>query len=266
MLSIITPCFNSEKYIESCIQNVIEQNFNRVEHIIVDGSSTDATIEIIKSYAEKHSHIHWISEKDKGQSDAMNKGIAMAKFDVISFLNVDDYYEPNVFRRVMPMFETLPPNSFITGNCNLWDAANKHIGINKPDKTTLYDIIAFRRFPANPSAYFYHKTIHEKIGGYKIVNKNMDLHFILDMVQVANVVYVNETYGNFCIVEDSKTSEAIGDDTMYEEVREIMLSYRTKLNLIDRNRLRLLTIKKILKRFSFAQKLRSFILCNIVSM
>ena len=246
MLSIITPCFNSEKYIEACIKNVISQNYSEVEHIIVDGASTDNTVNIIKEYAEKHPHIRWVSEKDKGQSDAMNKGIEMAKYDIISFLNVDDYYEPNVFSRVMPMFKNLPPDSFVVGNCNLWDSKGKLIGINKPDKTTLYDILIWRRFPANPSAYFYHKSIHDKIGGYKLVNKNMDLYFILETVQVANIKYIDELFGNFCIVENSKTDEALDNDTMYQEVREIMLKYKHKLTFIDRNRMRFVTLKKML--------------------
>jgi glycosyltransferase involved in cell wall biosynthesis len=96
MISIITPVYNGEEFIESCIKVVIDQACPEVEHIIVDGGSTDQTVDIIKQYAKQYPHIRWISEKDRGQSDAINKGIAMAKGEILSILNVDDYYEPNV--------------------------------------------------------------------------------------------------------------------------------------------------------------------------
>ena len=89
-LSIITPVFNGIRFIESCIINVIEQKCPNLEHIIVDGGSTDGTVEIITSYAERYEHIKWVSEKDHGQSDAMNKGIAKALGSILGFLNVDD--------------------------------------------------------------------------------------------------------------------------------------------------------------------------------
>ncbi|ACF14962.1 glycosyltransferase involved in cell wall biogenesis [Chloroherpeton thalassium ATCC 35110] len=91
-LTVITPVFNGEAFIEGCLQNVIEQNCPFAEHLIVDGGSKDKTVKILEDYSKKHSHIRFISENDNGQSDAMNKGIKMAKGDIISFLNVDDIY------------------------------------------------------------------------------------------------------------------------------------------------------------------------------
>ena len=76
-ISVITPVFNGERFIESCIRSVIDQNCPDVEHLIIDGCSTDRTLEIVKQYSETYPHIRWVSEKDKGQSDAMNKGIRM---------------------------------------------------------------------------------------------------------------------------------------------------------------------------------------------
>ncbi len=103
------------------MKNVIEQNCVEMEHIIVDGGSKDRTVEIVNNYSENYPHIRWISEKDKGQSDAMNKGIRMAKTEIIGILNVDDYYEPNVLNRVLEIFSTLIEVSFITGNCKSWN-------------------------------------------------------------------------------------------------------------------------------------------------
>ena len=105
MISVITPVYNGERFIEACIQVVIDQQCPDVEHIIVDGGSNDQTVDIIKRYAEQYSHIRWLSEKDQGQSDAMNKGIAIAKGEILAILNVDDDYEVNVLTILLTFFE-----------------------------------------------------------------------------------------------------------------------------------------------------------------
>ena len=86
--SIITPSFNSGDTLERAIQSVLAQDYKNFEHIIVDGCSTDGALEIL----EKYPHLRWISEFDKGQVDAMNKGFAMAEGEIIGYLNADDYY------------------------------------------------------------------------------------------------------------------------------------------------------------------------------
>lgn len=233
MISIITPVYNGERFIEFCLQNVIAQNCSDIEHIIVDGGSTDKTVEIIKQYAEKYPHISWISEKDKGQSDAMNKGINMAKGEVLSFLNVDDYYEPNVLNRVLEIFQNLPNPSFLVGNCNLWNDEEELIAINKPKKMHFYDLLLgwdVNPFPANPSAYFYHKSIHEKIGLYDVEDHDaMDLHFLLQTVQVATVKYIDETWGNFRVIEGTKTYNSNKNGETLKRIRIILENYRQKL-------------------------------------
>jgi len=103
MISIITPVYG-ERFIDSCIRVVIDQACLDFEHIIIDGGSTDRTVEIIKQYAEILTHPVDF-RKDNGQSDAMNKGIAMAKSLI---LNVDDFYEPDVLNRISEIFKALP--------------------------------------------------------------------------------------------------------------------------------------------------------------
>jgi glycosyltransferase involved in cell wall biosynthesis len=112
MISVITPVYNGEQFIAACIQVVIDQQCPDVEHIIIDGGSNDQTVDIIKRYAEQYSHIRWLSEKDQGQSDAMNKGITMAKGEIIAILNVDDDYEANVLNHITEIFKPLPEPSF----------------------------------------------------------------------------------------------------------------------------------------------------------
>lgn len=101
-ISIITPSFNQGKFLEQNILSIIQQNYPNIEHIIIDGGSTDNSVEIIKKY-EKHIH-YWISEKDKGQSHAINKGLEKATGSIINWLNSDDYLEPNALHTIAKYF------------------------------------------------------------------------------------------------------------------------------------------------------------------
>jgi glycosyltransferase involved in cell wall biosynthesis len=191
MISVITPVFNGDQHIEACIKSVIDQACNNVEHIIIDGGSTDTTVEIIKQYAKKYPHIVWVSEKDNGQSDAMNKGINMAKGNILSFLNVDDYYEPGALNRVNQLFENQPEPSLLVGNCNVWKHNGSLAYVNRPDKLKITDLLlgwSIHPHPVNPSAYFYHKSLHQQIGLYDI-NEHfaLDLDFLLKAVRAAHV-------------------------------------------------------------------------------
>lgn len=92
-ISIVTPSYNQGQYIEEAIQSVLTQNYDDFEHIIIDGGSTDDTINVLKKYP----HLIWVSEPDEGQSDAINKGFRKVSGDIIGWLNADDFYLPGVF-------------------------------------------------------------------------------------------------------------------------------------------------------------------------
>ncbi|MBF2000865.1 MAG: glycosyltransferase [Synechococcales cyanobacterium M58_A2018_015] len=238
MISVITPVYNGERFIEGCIQAVIKQNCPDVEHIIVDGCSSDRTMEIVKGYAAHHPHIRWLSEPDQGQSDAMNKGIALAKGDILSFLNVDDYYEPNVLNRVTEIFKTLPQPSLLVGNCNVWDRDDHIRFVNKPKHLKLEDLLLgddVNPMPYNPSAYFYHTSLHQLVGLYDL-NEHycMDLDFLLRAVQVAHLRYVNEVWGNFRRIEGTKTF-SIGEQGLLASHSERVLNkYQQQLPWFQR--------------------------------
>jgi len=100
--SVITPSLNADKHIEKAIQSVLEQDYSNWEHIVVDGGSTDGTLDILKKYP----HLKWTSEKDKGIYDAMNKGIKMADGEWIYFLGSDDYLlKEKIFSKLFPFLE-----------------------------------------------------------------------------------------------------------------------------------------------------------------
>jgi len=102
MVTIITPSYNQGKYIKETIESVLNQNYENIEYWVIDGGSTDDTVEILKSYGER---IKWVSEKDKGQTDAVNKGIKRATGEIVGWLNSDDTYLDGAVKRAVEYFQ-----------------------------------------------------------------------------------------------------------------------------------------------------------------
>ena len=112
-ISIVTPSFNQGRYIEQTILSVLDQNYPNLDYIIIDGGSTDETVEIIKKYEQRLAY--WISEPDKGQTDAINKGFAKCTGEIFNWINSDDYYEPGTFLKLAQLFSNDPSVNVVCG-------------------------------------------------------------------------------------------------------------------------------------------------------
>lgn len=209
MISVITPCFNSAKYVPQCVECVARQFIDGYEHIFMDGGSTDGTLEILADYQKSFSHIKIISKVDSGQSQAMNRGIREAKHNLIGFLNVDDSYLPSTLKIVYEISRNVPDYSFIVGNCSLVSSSGTLLSINKPTRITFLCLLLSSRlfpYPSNPSAYFYDRRLHNLVGYYsEDLHYTMDLEFILRMSRFANVIKIERVLGRFVLHTNSKT-------------------------------------------------------------
>lgn len=115
-ISVITVCLNAGSHIEQALSSVASQSWHNVEHIVVDGGSTDNTLSLIRNAAELNPHLRLISGQDTGISDAMNKGLAMTTGDVVAFLHADDYYpDKRVLEMVAVIFSEKPELAWLTG-------------------------------------------------------------------------------------------------------------------------------------------------------
>lgn len=161
-VSIITVCFNAEEFIESCIKSVISQDYNDIEYIIIDGNSTDTTLQIINSYKKNISKI--ISEKDKGIYDALNKGIKLATGDVIGFLHADDFFASNnVLSTIVSTFIKFKAH-IVYGNLDYVDRENPSKIIRKWRSQEFNEkLILFGWMPAHPTVYI-KKEIYKEHG------------------------------------------------------------------------------------------------------
>lgn len=176
-ISVITPSFNQGKFIKQTIDSVLNQNYPNLEYIIMDGGSTDETIEILKSYGSK---IQWISKPDKGQSDALNKGLKQSTGDVVAYLNSDDVYLPNTLLRVGTYFSEHPNVLWLTGDYQIINESGKIIQSfvtwYKSILRTLSspDLLCVVNFINQPST-FWRKPLLNELGYF-----DQSLHFCMD--------------------------------------------------------------------------------------
>jgi glycosyltransferase involved in cell wall biosynthesis len=228
LLSIITPVYNGEKFISGCVESVATQKLAGVEHIIVDGGSSDRTVDILRDKARVHPFIRWISEPDRGQSDALNKGIDMARAKYIGILNADDFYEPGALPRVAAIIETLSGPRFIVGACNVLTTGDQIWYVNRPIVLKFENLMIDPRkwpFPQNPSAYFYPKAVHAVVGPYNIEEHLcMDLEFILAVIQAIQPLYIDAVLGNFRLIPGTKTFKNITDGSNRLLVRKVRMA------------------------------------------
>ena len=170
-LSIITPSFQQGEFIEEAIQSVLMQDNDSLEYWIIDGGSTDNTLSLIEKY---QSVLQWISEPDKGQSAAINKGFKVARGDLLGWLNADDIYLPGVVSEVIQEFQKDPNLMLLYGDAYHINNAGDRIG-NYPSDEFDLDQLAFRCFICQPTCFFRRELIEE--AGYL----NEQLRYALDL-------------------------------------------------------------------------------------
>ncbi|MBS1517267.1 MAG: glycosyltransferase [Bacteroidetes bacterium] len=205
-ISIITPSFNQGKYIEQTIRSVLLQNYPNLEYVIIDGGSTDGTVDIIRKYEKWITY--WVSESDKGQSDAINKGLKKINGEIFNWINSDDYYNENTFFKISGNF-IADKTDLIIGNYRFFEEGNE---IN--DRTidfrlrdSLEETIAFVLIN-QPSSFFSLKVFRE-LGGL-----NTDLNFVMDQDIWKRYLYafgqerikiIDEELTHFRLHSDSKS-------------------------------------------------------------
>lgn len=218
LVSIITPSYNQGKYIRRTIESVLNQDYKNIEYIIIDGKSTDNTINILEEYSNK---LTYISETDGGQSEAINKGFKMAKGEIVAWLNSDDMYEHNCISKVVKIFKRNKHLGLLYGDGYLCDKNDnskmRFPFIQRFDEWILTNIWDYILQPAT----FFRKSFLNKINYL-----NSDLKYCMDwdlwirLSKISDVYYLQEPLAYSRIYEETKTSS--GGKERLKEIRNLM--------------------------------------------
>ena len=221
LVSIITPSFNQVNFLEKTIQSVLEQDYPRIEYIVVDGGSTDGSVDVIKKYEDKLAW--WVSEKDKGQTDAINKGFNRAKGEILAWINSDDTYNPRAVGQAVKYLIENPEVGLVYADCNFIDEEDRVIGkfnaaqtdlrrlregyVHIPQQTMFFRAKYWKELgPLDPSFYF-----------------AMDYDLWTRIAAHAPFKYLDgQTWANFSLHTSGKTVAA--DDRCWPEM--IRVHYR----------------------------------------
>src|SRR3989344_1395322 len=167
LISIVTPSFNSGKFIKECIESVLNQNYPRVEHIIQDGGSKDKTIDILKSYSNSKykSKIKWVSYKDNGPTDAYNRALLRSKGDIILFLGADDVLMPHATSWALENLAKFPEMAVIYGDEYIIDEKSRILKTFIPKSFNFAKLLCLELVPP-AEASFIRRSAFEKVGYY----------------------------------------------------------------------------------------------------
>lgn len=207
-ISVITPSYNQKKFIAKTIDSVLDQNYPDLEYIIMDGGSRDGTVEVLKKYGKR---IKWISKKDRGQSDAINKGFKTAQGDVLCFINSDDYFLPDAFIRVAEYFQKHRGMRWVTGKCLTVDESNNEVR----KLITIYKnffvkylrygkLLHIVNFISQPST-FWKREILDEVGFFdEKLNYSMDYDYWLRIIQKYKLGFIDANLSCYRVHERSK--------------------------------------------------------------
>lgn len=238
-ITLITPTLNQSQFIKKTIESVLSQNYPNLEYIIIDGGSTDGTLEILNSFSDK---LIWISEKDKGQSDAINKGLKMTTGEIVGYLNSDDYLEDGTLFKVGDYFSTHKDIYWVTGRCKTVDQEGKEVR----KLITLYknlflkylrhrNVFYIVQFISQPST-FWQRSILGKIGLFDTkLSYDMDYDYWLRIWQKYRLYFIDDYLSSYRVHQKSKA--VISPETQFKVEFDIICRYTNSKIILSLHKL-----------------------------
>ena len=206
LVSVVTPSYNTGAFIEETILSVKNQTYPHIEHIIMDGGSTDNTLDIIRKYEGTY-NMRWVSEPDKGQSDAINKGWKMARGEIIGWLNSDDTYLPYAVDTAVKYLNDYPDVGMVYGECNIINECNQVTGRCEARAFDLKEMLHQGNMVPQPTV-FLRREVLEEVG-----QLDTKLHFAMDFdlwIRIAlkfKIAYIPQYLANFRLCPGTKSGD-----------------------------------------------------------
>jgi len=201
--SIIVPSYNQGHFIAETFESLIAQDYENLEIIVMDGGSTDNTVEVIKKYETHLSY--WISEKDKGQSHAINKGFSRATGDIVTWLNSDDQFYPGVLKKANEHFQKNPDAALIHGGATLFGEHMFPIEKFAPTEDIYYRYLSYIPFPQPGS--FFRKAIFKSPLVEEHFHYGMDYDLLVRIALNHKILPVDTLFAKYRIHTESKTND-----------------------------------------------------------
>jgi glycosyltransferase involved in cell wall biosynthesis len=197
-ISIVTPSFNQASFLEETIRSVVDQNYPNLEYVIMDGGSTDGSVEIIRKY---ESHLScWESESDEGHGHAINKGFARTTGEIMAWINSDDKYTPWSFEVVAEVFSQFPEVNWIVGFNSIWNSRGAMTHAYRNPKS-IYDFLTGNSRWIQQESVFWRRSLWEKAGGYV----SQDYQFMIDGELWTRFFLYDELFSLECILGGYRT-------------------------------------------------------------
>jgi glycosyltransferase involved in cell wall biosynthesis len=201
-ISVVTCCYNHAKFLDRTIRSVLEQNYPRLEYIIIDGGSTDGSVDVIRQYG--HKLAYWVSEKDKGQTDALIKGFARATGDILCWLCSDDLQEPWTLREVAEFFISKPEARIVYGDSTWIDPDDGAIAKKMEHGFCRFIWIYDHNFIPQPST-FWRSDLYTEIGGLDgRFNVAMDADLWIRAAEVTPIHHVSRPWSRMRFYPEQK--------------------------------------------------------------
>lgn len=253
-ISIITPSYNQAIFIEQTIQSVLDQQYPLLEYWVIDGSSTDGTLQILKKYEK---YLSWTSEPDKGQADAINKGLSRASGEVVAFLNSDDLYNPGSLQVAGEYFASHLDAQWLSGRCINIDSQGKPIRFmirqykNFWLRINSYKMLFVLNYISQPSTFWRRRLLDEV--GYLNTSLyyTMDYEYWLRIGKHYQLHVLNKDLARFRIHSGSKSGATA--HRQFDEELQVAMSYNKNQFLTGLHRIHLyLTVAIYTKYMNFA--------------
>lgn len=217
LVSIVTPSFNQARYLEATIRSVLAQDYPYLKYIIVDGGSTDGSVDIIKKYADRLGW--WVSEPDRGQTDAINKGFAQAEGEILAWLNSDDTYQPGAVAEAVAFLRARPEVGMVYGDANYIDENGRVIG-RFPARQTDYCRLRHGYVHIPQQASFFRADLWRKVGPLDpSFYFAMDYDLWVRIAAQAPLQHVPRLWANFRIHRQGKT--LVADERCWPEMLRV---------------------------------------------